>query len=84
VPEHLRDSHYRGAAELGHGVGYQYSHDHEGGWVEQQYLPEARRYYDPVDRGYEAEIRKRLETRRQEQDVAEENKPPSGQPASQS
>ena len=33
----------------------------EGGYVEQQYLPEERRYYEPVERGYEAEIRARLE-----------------------
>jgi putative ATPase len=58
VPLHLRDAHYRGAKQLGHGEGYQYSHDFEGGWVEQDYLPEARRYYEPVDRGYEAQIRK--------------------------
>jgi putative ATPase len=64
VPEHLRDNHYRGAEQLGRGEGYQYSHDFEGGWVEQAYLPEERRYYEPVDRGYEAEIRKRLEARR--------------------
>ena len=31
------------------------------GWVDQVYLPEDRRYYEPVERGYEAEIRKRLE-----------------------
>jgi putative ATPase len=61
VPEHLRDNHYRGAEQLGRGEGYQYSHDFEGGWVEQAYLPEARRYYEPVDRGYEAEIRRRME-----------------------
>jgi putative ATPase len=61
VPEHLRDSHYRGAEKLGRGVGYEYSHDHAGGWVDQAYLPEERRYYEPVDRGYEAEIRKRME-----------------------
>src|SRR5205814_1029719 len=30
VPEHLRDSHYRGAEQLGHGEDYQYSHDFEG------------------------------------------------------
>ena len=35
VPQHLRDAHYHGAEELGHGEGYQYSHDFEGGWVEQ-------------------------------------------------
>jgi putative ATPase len=66
VPEHLRDDHYWGAHALGRGTGYQYSHDFEGGWVEQQYLPETRRYYEPVDRGYEAQIRQRLEERRRE------------------
>src|SRR6185295_6687650 len=61
VPEHLRDASYRGAEKLGRGAGYQYSHDFEGGWVNQSYLPEDRRYYEPVDRGYEAEIRRRLD-----------------------
>jgi putative ATPase len=61
VPEHLRDASYRGAKQLGHGVGYQYSHDFAGGWVNQSYLPEERTYYEPVDRGYEVEIRRRLE-----------------------
>src|SRR5205807_10319809 len=37
VPEHLRDSHYQGAEDFGHGEGYKYSHDYEGGWVAQQY-----------------------------------------------
>jgi putative ATPase len=64
VPEHLRDSHYRGAEQLGRGVGYQYSHNFAGGWVEQQYLPEPRRYYEPTDRGFEAEIRRRMEALR--------------------
>ena len=39
---------------------YKYSHDYEGGWVEQEYLPEERRYYEPTDRGYEAVLRQRL------------------------
>ena len=65
VPKHLRDSHYKGASHFGHGVGYEYSHDHEGGWVDQDYLGVERIYYEPVDRGYEAEIRKRLEEHRQ-------------------
>jgi putative ATPase len=60
VPEHLRDASYRGAAQLGHGQDYKYSHDYEGGWVEQDYLPEARHYYEPTDRGYEKVIRERL------------------------
>jgi putative ATPase len=65
VPEHLRDASYQGAQQLGRGEGYQYSHDFAGGWVSQQYLPEGRRYYEPVDRGYEAEIRQRMEALRQ-------------------
>ncbi len=61
VPAHLRDSHYQGAKEFGHGEDYKYAHDFEGGWVDQAYLPEDRRYYEPTDRGYEAEIKKRLD-----------------------
>jgi putative ATPase len=61
VPKHLRDNHYRGAKQLGHGDGYEYAHDHPDGWVDQAYLPEDRRYYEPTDRGFEAELRRRLE-----------------------
>jgi putative ATPase len=61
VPANLRDRSYHGAEKLGHGEGYQYSHDHEGGWVDQKYLTEERRYYEPTDRGYEATIRQRTE-----------------------
>ena len=39
-PPHLRDANYRGAKNLGHGKGYRYPHAF-GGWVEQQYLPDA-------------------------------------------
>ena len=65
VPLHLRDTHYKGAEALGHGEEYEYSHDHPGGWVDQRYLPEERRYYEPVDRGHEAVIRQRMEEQRQ-------------------
>jgi putative ATPase len=67
VPKHLRDTHYRGAEEFGHGKDYKYSHDYEGGVVEQEYLPEERRYYEPADRGYEAVLRQRLAEWRQKQ-----------------
>ena len=60
VPMHLRDGHYAGAATLGHGVGYQYAHDSEEGWVKQDYLGVDRLYYQPVDRGREAEFLKSL------------------------
>jgi putative ATPase len=68
VPVHLRDAHYLGAQKLGHGVGYDYPHDHPEGWVPQQHLPDEisdRRYYDPSDHGFEQEIRTRMERRRE-------------------
>jgi putative ATPase len=61
VPKHLRDSHYPGAKRLGHGEGYRYAHNSEEGWVDQDYLGVEKTYYEPVDRGYEAELRRRLE-----------------------
>jgi putative ATPase len=61
VPKHLRDSHYKGAKQFGHGVGYHYAHDGEGGFVAQDYLGVDKTYYEPTDRGYEAEIKKRME-----------------------
>ena len=66
VPAHLRDAHYRGAAALGHGAGYEYPHDHDDGWVEQEYLPEEladRRWYEPSEIGFEQEIRNRMNDR---------------------
>ncbi len=64
VPAHLRDGHYPGAAALGHGQGYQYSHDDPRGVVGQQYAPDeidGKDYYHPTDRGAEREIKTRLE-----------------------
>ncbi|MFE0628128.1 replication-associated recombination protein A [Streptomyces sp. NPDC058864] len=57
VPAHLRDSHYKGAAKLGHGKGYQYPHDLPGAIAAQQYAPDeihGRRYYEPTRYGAEA------------------------------
>jgi putative ATPase len=61
VPEHLRDAHYKGAARLGHGQGYEYAHDHPGHFVPQDYLGAERRYYEPTDQGAEKKIKERLE-----------------------
>jgi len=66
VPPHLKDSHYKGAKALGHGQGYRYPHDHEGGYVPQAYLPEGRTYYTPTRHGAEARIADRLEVWRQQ------------------
>ena len=60
VPVPLRSTGYKGAKQMGHGVEYQYSHDHEGAYVPQAYLPEGRRYYEPSDRGQEKRIGERL------------------------
>lgn len=57
VPAHLRDGHYPGAAQLGHGKGYAYPHDLPGGVAAQQYLPDElvdRTYYRPSRHGAEA------------------------------
>ncbi len=61
VPKHLRDSHYKGAKEFGHGTDYKYAHDFEGGFVAQEYLGVDKTYYEPTDRGFEIEIRRRME-----------------------
>ena len=61
VPIYLQDSHYAGAKRLGHGAGYEYAHNAEGGVAAQDYLGVDRQYYRPVDRGFEAELRQRLE-----------------------
>lgn len=61
VPVHLRDRHYSEAARMGHGDGYQYPHDAADGWIDQDYLGVDRHYYEPVDRGFERELKKRLD-----------------------
>jgi putative ATPase len=63
-PDYLRDAHYPGAKKLGRGVGYVYPHDEPGGVAGQPLLPEGmqeRRFYEPTDRGFEAELARRLE-----------------------
>jgi putative ATPase len=58
VPAHLRDAHYPGAKTLGHGKGYQYPHDTESGWVQQEHVPgevAGERFYRPGRHGAERE-----------------------------
>ncbi len=59
VPLHLRDTHYSGSRELGHGRTYKYAHDYPEGYVEQQYLPTpllGSEYYKGLARGQEKEL----------------------------
>ena len=60
VPTYLRDAHYPGAKRLGHGEGYQYSHEFPGAIAPQRYGIEAGRFFQPTDHGYEAKIKARL------------------------
>lgn len=65
VPSHLADSHYQGAKDRGHGLGYQYPHEF-GGYVKQQYLPDdlvrkGARYYLPTENGSEIQFKKFLQ-----------------------
>jgi putative ATPase len=61
VPRHLRDSHYAAAKTvLGHGQGYQYSHEAKDGIAAQDYLGVDRTYYQPVHRGFEQQLAERL------------------------
>ena len=64
VPMHLRDTSYRSAKELGH-TGYQYAHSAPDAVATQDYLGIQREYYRPVERGFERELRRRLEWIRQ-------------------
>ena len=59
VPAHLRDASYRGAAGLGHGVGYEMPRSEAEGRG-QEYANERGTYYRPGDKGYEREVRERL------------------------
>jgi putative ATPase len=70
VPKHLRNAPHPGMAEqFGHGEGYQYSHNHEGGISpDQDYLGVDATYYTPTDRGYEKYIADYLEWARKLRD----------------
>ncbi|SIO86267.1 replication-associated recombination protein A [Nocardiopsis sp. JB363] len=59
VPAHLRDAHYKGAVDLGHGKGYRYAHDYPGGVAPQRHAPDGltdREYYRPTQHGTERRL----------------------------
>jgi putative ATPase len=75
VPEHLRDSHYKGAERLGHGQGYEYAHAHPDHFVAQDYLGASKRYYEPTDQGVEKKIKERVDRWRAQLDAARKQNP---------
>lgn len=73
VPVHLRDAHYAGAKQFGHGNGYIYAHDAPGHVAAQQYLPDTLRgtvYYEPTQHGFERTLTERRERIRRILDAA--------------
>ena len=69
VPVHLQDAHYKGAAKLGHGIGYKYAHDYKNNYVKQQYLPyelSGKEFYRPSDNGYEVKIKEHMKKLKKE------------------
>ncbi len=69
IPTHLQDSHYKGAAKLGHGIGYKYSHDYPNHYCEQQYLPyelSGREFYAPDGNGYEVKMKEHMKRIKEE------------------
>jgi putative ATPase len=64
VPLHLRNAPTKLMKELDYGKGYRYAHDEADAIADMSCLPpalEGRKYYDPKDRGFEKEIRRRLD-----------------------
>ena len=63
-PKHILNAPTKLMKEQGYGEGYAYDHDAEDGFSGQNYFPEGMRrgvYYQPVERGFERELKKRLE-----------------------
>lgn len=64
VPLHIRNAPTKLMKELGYHQGYQYAHDFEKGYVQQEYLPEklkGKKFYAPTGHGYEKNIVERME-----------------------
>ncbi len=70
IPSHLQDAHYKGAAKLGHGTGYLYSHNYPNNYVKQQYLPyelDGKEFYRPTGNGYELKVKEHMKRIKQEE-----------------
>lgn len=63
-PKHILNAPTRLMKDLGYGKGYNYDHNTEEGFSGQNYFPDGmarQRFYNPVERGFEREIMKRIE-----------------------
>ncbi len=72
IPPYLMDAHYKGAAKLGHGLGYKYAHNYKNNYVIQQYLPDELKekvFYKPTNNGYEKIITEHMNRIYQEADT---------------
>jgi putative ATPase len=86
VPLHLRNAPTRLMKSLAYGAGYKYAHDERSGVADMSCLPDAlatRRYYHPTERGFEREIKRRLDgweaIKRQRREAASGHTPPAGE-----
>jgi putative ATPase len=86
VPSHLRDAHYAGSKNIGHGKGYVYAHDEPFGIAEQQYAPDVvadAEYYRPTSLGAEAGLKERWQrVRRLVRGAGDAGRAGPGRPAS--
>lgn len=63
IPNNLKDAHYKGAKNLGHGLDYKYAHDYPNHYVDQQYLPSSlvgTEFYELTEQGYEKSMKEHL------------------------
>ncbi|MCM8785805.1 MAG: replication-associated recombination protein A [Candidatus Omnitrophica bacterium] len=74
VPDHLKGTGYKGAEELGRGIGYKYPHDFEGHYVVQKYRKSEKKFYFPLEIGYESRIKKFLEEIERIKNESKENR----------
>ncbi|MBS3764492.1 MAG: replication-associated recombination protein A [Planctomycetes bacterium] len=78
VPDYLKDASYEGAEELGHGRDYNYAHDYEDHWVDQDYIPTTKIYYEPTEQGYEKKLAERLRRIREKRGIKKQGEEDSG------
>lgn len=83
VPRHLRSTGSRRAAKAFGHEGYRYAHDSEEHFVDQEYVPTDKVYYEPTSQGYEEVIRKRIEHWNHLRQAARKSKPPDHPPPGQ-